>query len=199
MKQLEGLPNVISSVPDITKITVKEEHDFIFIGCDGIFDRLSNTDVSSIVWNARISDKCLDVHEFCRKCIENIITESLVRQSYDNVTGILIAFNNLQQMSVDTPCKANKSRNNVFSPVKMSTNYMELIPSFKLKSLHLSVNKSIGSVKIRKLDRVNSHRLNPEHTLPSNAPEVIIRNISTHFKGINSRKAWLKPVDKESL
>jgi len=38
--------------PDIRSFKIQKEHDFIVLGCDGIFDKLSNEDVSQCVWNS---------------------------------------------------------------------------------------------------------------------------------------------------
>lgn len=45
LPSLGGNPNVVISVPEIKTFRIKPEHDFILIGCDGVFDRLSNKDV----------------------------------------------------------------------------------------------------------------------------------------------------------
>jgi len=40
-----GNPNVVVCVPEIKAFKIDEqEHDFVLMGCDGIFDRLSNRD-----------------------------------------------------------------------------------------------------------------------------------------------------------
>ena len=38
--------------PDIYSFKINKDHDFIILGCDGIFDKLSNEDVSACVWNS---------------------------------------------------------------------------------------------------------------------------------------------------
>ncbi len=43
--RLGGNPNVLIAEPDIISFTLNEEHDFIFLGCDGIFDVLENQDI----------------------------------------------------------------------------------------------------------------------------------------------------------
>ena len=37
-----GLPNVISCIPDVFSFEISEELDILMLGCDGIFDKLSN-------------------------------------------------------------------------------------------------------------------------------------------------------------
>lgn len=49
---LGGLPGVVVCDPDITYIrNGGKEMDFIILGSDGIFDKLSTEQIGSIVWN----------------------------------------------------------------------------------------------------------------------------------------------------
>ena len=36
--------------PDIKAFKVRDEHDFILLGCDGIFDKLDNMEIVHQVW-----------------------------------------------------------------------------------------------------------------------------------------------------
>ncbi len=48
-----GKEGVIIAQPEISQFTVKPDfHDFIVLGCDGIFDRLTNQHVLDITWDA---------------------------------------------------------------------------------------------------------------------------------------------------
>jgi protein phosphatase 2C family protein 2/3 len=40
-----GIPGVITAEPEIRQFKVMKDHDFIIMGCDGIFDKLSNKEV----------------------------------------------------------------------------------------------------------------------------------------------------------
>lgn len=53
IEKYNGNPNVIIVDPEIHYVSIAEDkHDFILLGCDGIFDRLS-TDVScQEIWNS---------------------------------------------------------------------------------------------------------------------------------------------------
>ena len=45
-----GNPNVIVAEPDIKAFKIKDEYDYILLGCDGIFDKLSNRDLIDQIW-----------------------------------------------------------------------------------------------------------------------------------------------------
>ena len=90
--------------PDIKSFQIKKEHDFIVLGCDGIFDKMSNTDATMSVWKAAYDNKhhpsirgrVTDVHKMSGMGVEYIIKNSLLRRSMDNVTVVLIAFDNFK-------------------------------------------------------------------------------------------------------
>jgi protein phosphatase 2C family protein 2/3 len=47
-----GNPHVVIAVPDITTLKVhSDKHDFVIIGSDGIYDRMSSEEVVSLVWD----------------------------------------------------------------------------------------------------------------------------------------------------
>jgi len=46
-----GNPNVVISIPEIKSFKITRDHDFIVLGSDGIFDKLSNRDTIQCVWN----------------------------------------------------------------------------------------------------------------------------------------------------
>lgn len=50
MVKYEGNPKVVVADPDVTAFEIKGNHDFIVIGCDGIFDKLSSKDAIHIAW-----------------------------------------------------------------------------------------------------------------------------------------------------
>jgi serine/threonine protein phosphatase PrpC len=40
--------------PDIVAFKIKNNHDYIFLACDGVFDKLSNKDVVHLIWQSII-------------------------------------------------------------------------------------------------------------------------------------------------
>jgi protein phosphatase 2C family protein 2/3 len=47
-----GNPKVVIADPEIKVFQITKQHDYIILACDGIFDKMSNTDVNSCVWNS---------------------------------------------------------------------------------------------------------------------------------------------------
>ena len=53
MEKFGGLPGVVTAEPEISQFTIDDtKHDFIILGCDGIFDRLSSLNVIDSAWSA---------------------------------------------------------------------------------------------------------------------------------------------------
>lgn len=47
-----GKEGVIIAQPEISQFTLKPDfHDFIVLGCDGIFDRMTNQHVLDVTWD----------------------------------------------------------------------------------------------------------------------------------------------------
>lgn len=54
IRELGGNPNVVIPIPEITSFKLdspeQDDCDFIIMGCDGIFDKLSNQEVADCIW-----------------------------------------------------------------------------------------------------------------------------------------------------
>ncbi len=88
-----GMKNVVVALPDITEIELSEEYNFIVIGCDGIFDVLSNEDLMECAKIAVKEKKGYTMNHLCGEIAGNIIKASLAKDSFDNVSCVVIAVN----------------------------------------------------------------------------------------------------------
>ena len=89
--------DVVSSWPDILEKEFDESMDFVFLGTDGIFDVLSNRKVVEIIWGTinYYKGKTLDKKSVLEEAINNVMRKALIKDSDDNITGILICFRNI--------------------------------------------------------------------------------------------------------
>ena len=108
-----GNPNVVKAEPDINTFQISKQHDFIVLGSDGIFDKMTDEDVGKSVWlsceaakaqlnqgkdvpipggTASVSAGGINVHQYCGLGVEAVLKNSLYRQSLDNVTVVMVAF-----------------------------------------------------------------------------------------------------------
>ncbi|CAD8125316.1 unnamed protein product [Paramecium sonneborni] len=88
-----GKPKVVIAEPEIKQFKIVQDHDFIVLGSDGIFDTMSSRDVINGIWKDVQSNQNLnDLHNVMSNAVESVIKESLLRKSIDNVTVLIIAF-----------------------------------------------------------------------------------------------------------
>lgn len=97
LPSLGGNPEVLISVPEIKAFRVTTSYDFIILASDGVFDKMTNREVIQKVWDSVYSEEILDVHRECGKLVEAVLREALMKRSLDNVTVVMIAFENFQR------------------------------------------------------------------------------------------------------
>ena len=93
-----GKKNIVVAVPDITEIELDDDFNLLVIGCDGIFDVLSNEQilecVKIVIKEKNVKDlNEINVSELCGDIADMIIKSSLALDSFDNVSCIVVAFN----------------------------------------------------------------------------------------------------------
>lgn len=79
LKKYGGNPNVVIAVPDIKAFKVQKEHDFIILGWDGIYDKLSNRDVVNCCWYTVNNQRAGNVHKQIGKWIDLILKASVAK------------------------------------------------------------------------------------------------------------------------
>ena len=93
-----GNKTAIIALPDINEIDLDDKYNFIVIGCDGIFDVLKNEEllecIEIVIKEKNINDfKNVDMHKLCGDFAAMIIKSALAKDSFDNVSCIVIAIN----------------------------------------------------------------------------------------------------------
>ena len=89
--------------PEVTVFDIKDNAEFVFMGCDGIFDVLSNDDVYNIVKECRDcvvnsgeskSERNGNIfyQELSNSVCNNVIKKAMVCGSADNVTCVFVCF-----------------------------------------------------------------------------------------------------------
>jgi len=92
-----GNPKVVVPTPEIKSFKISKDHDFLIMGCDGIFDKLNNKEAVQCVWDSVRDSLALNIHHQCGVGIETILKNSLMRRSLDNVTALIIAFESFNE------------------------------------------------------------------------------------------------------
>ncbi|KAL4480277.1 hypothetical protein ABPG74_020793 [Tetrahymena malaccensis] len=135
LQKYGGKQGVIIPDPEIKVFRVQKSHDYIFMGCDGIFDKMSSSEAIKASWDAiRIEQNNnnnnqsspLNTHSLCAKGVEGVIQEALKRRSTDNLTGLVISFIDFQtQASPQTPPNISEKINQQQSEKNLNTSKIE--------------------------------------------------------------------------
>jgi protein phosphatase 2C family protein 2/3 len=83
-KEYGGIPGTIINIPEIFIYDINSNDDFIVLGCDGIFDDLSNEEVINAAWMAykhRAKEKNYDIHESTKDACDLVIRVALEKQT----------------------------------------------------------------------------------------------------------------------
>ena len=90
-----GKKGVVVAEPDIVELDLNESYNFMVIGCDGIFDVMSNTEILDCIHIVLKLNKNNDkkINELCGDFADMIVKSALAKESFDNVSCIVIAFN----------------------------------------------------------------------------------------------------------
>ena len=113
LSKFGGKSGVIIAEPEISQFTIDENiHDFIVLGCDGIYDRLSSVNVLDSAWSAmnhviktqkessaiksKNEGKNLTIHQITGKMADAILRSSAIERSFDNLTIVIISFKSLK-------------------------------------------------------------------------------------------------------
>ena len=116
-KEYGGNPGTIINKPEIFIYDINSNDDFIIMGCDGIFDDLSNQDVASAAWfiyKNESKEKNYDIHELTQDACDIIIKYAMEKQTSDNLSCIIIGLDGLEKFlkNKSTKEKVNNSLNN---------------------------------------------------------------------------------------
>jgi protein phosphatase 2C family protein 2/3 len=110
-----GNSNVIVCEPEIVKFKLRDNFDFIMLGCDGIFEQQSNKDIINVIWD-RISTQIqskqtdslsprirtngqffYDEHIAAAEGVEIALRETAASRSLDNITVVILGLKGLKQ------------------------------------------------------------------------------------------------------
>ena len=122
-KEYGGIPGTIINIPEIFIYDINSNDDFIVLGCDGIFDDLSNEEVINAAWMAykhRAKEKNYDMHESTKEACDLVIRVALEKQTTDNLSCIIIGLEGLEKYfkTIQLKEKVNNNMNNFKKGIK---------------------------------------------------------------------------------
>jgi serine/threonine protein phosphatase PrpC len=94
-------------------MNISSDLDFAFLGCDGIFDVLSNEEINEVIWETveefksdqdlkktDVKSNYTDLSNCLKIAVNNVLKKSLIEGTEDNITAIIVVFRNLLHGSV---------------------------------------------------------------------------------------------------
>lgn len=93
--ELGGKDLVLLPVPDVKTFKIQKGYDFVVLASDGIFDKLSNREVTNLVIQNIEKHQGNDIHRLCEIGVEAIIVAALSKKTKDNITVVMIALDGL--------------------------------------------------------------------------------------------------------
>ena len=172
-----GNPKVIICKPDIYKFNILENDiDYFILGCDGIFDQISSNDVfkcvslviernKELIRNKDKNNKynslygnSVDIHTTSGDIVDLILKAAMLRQSYDNVTCLLISFKNLLNTDFENKNENNKNINS--SGSKIREKYIAKNKETKNIVNSNSTNDYLKNSNINNKKNINIHEIN---------------------------------------
>ena len=220
-----GNPKVIICKPDIYKYNIIENDiDFFILGCDGIFDQMSSDDVFKCVNVVTERNKKLyenknnnkyeslygnnvDIHTTSGDIVDMIIKGAMIRQSYDNVTCLLICFKNLLNTDfvfLNKNNNDNKTNSNITNSI--SDKYISKIKDSKNMVYSNSNNDYNKNNNLNNKKNINIHEINKfiqklkssgsDSSLFKKNQEIILSNESKEYSNKPLMNLYIKTYNK---
>ena len=108
-----GLHDEIISIPDIYIVDINSNMDFIIMGCDGIFDNLSNSEIIDCAWFAVdnvAKDRKYDINFITLDICNMVIKNAMDKLSSDNLSVIVIGLEGLEKYIANKKSKDSKDK-----------------------------------------------------------------------------------------
>mgnify|MGYP002622141272 CR=1 FL=1 len=146
--QFGGNPQVIIPLPDVFIFDLQKDNiDFIILGCDGIYDQLSNEEILDSGWTIFPNDEIgNDINEKCGILVDFILKASMARKSFDNVTCVVIALKEIKDMKNDKNLKIKKFKQDLIQNHDLNENNNNIKNDIITPSIPVIQKKSFNSL-----------------------------------------------------
>lgn len=99
-KEFGGLPGNIIGVPEIFVYDYNAANDFIVMGCDGIYDDLSNEDIVKAIWYVfknRVKERNYDLNLLTKDSCDVVLKYAMDLLTSDNLSCLVIGLEGIQK------------------------------------------------------------------------------------------------------
>ena len=125
-KEFGASPGTVINIPDVFVYDLNGSVDFIVMGCDGIFDDLSNQEIINAAWlvfKNRGKEKNYDINDLTKEACDIVMKFALEKQTSDNLSCIIIGFEGIVKFVKMNQLKkkVNNSMNNFKKELKRAS------------------------------------------------------------------------------
>ena len=125
-KEFGASPGTVINIPDVFVYDLNGSVDFIVMGCDGIFDDLSNQEIINAAWlvfKNRGKEKNYDINDLTKEACDIVMKFALEKQTSDNLSCIIIGFEGIEKFVKMNQLKkkVNNSMNNFKKELKRAS------------------------------------------------------------------------------
>lgn len=90
LERFGGKAGVVVAEPELRSFRITDDHEFVVLACDGVFDKLSSREVVELVQKG--VEESENIHQGCSVGVERVLSESIMRKTLDNVTAVVVSF-----------------------------------------------------------------------------------------------------------
>lgn len=136
--------------PDICQFQIEPgKHDFVLLGCDGIFDKFEDKDCVHTVWQNAINqanfekaekafeqnkgDEDRYPHDLCGAAVDAVLKSTALRRSADNITVVFVAFDHFFEMVRQSRGDVSKFE---YNKLELQQIDLEQPPNFNYSTKH---------------------------------------------------------------
>ena len=109
MSSFGGNPKVVIAEPEIKVFKLNDEHEFIILGSDGVYDKLTNKEIVKSAWDSLEDSNANNIHQQCGLAVENILRSAINSKSLDNITVVMICFKSFKEKFKGKMARVQKS------------------------------------------------------------------------------------------
>lgn len=124
LAKYNGGNEVIVADPEIRVFDVTDDMDYIMLACDGIFDKMTNKEVTQIVWEGVMENKTKNVHKHCGIAVDRVLRTSVAKKTMDNITVVFVAFKNFEECIKGSPMMIDNNLNPVGSSKMLNSTFV---------------------------------------------------------------------------
>jgi len=196
MEKYGGNPRCIVADPDIYRVKPDRETDFLMMGSDGIFDKMSSRETADAFWSeaklqtTRDTDCTFEhVSDCCGKGTDRVLRKAMEVESMDNISVVVLSYPNFQETLSQMTSNHNKSKNSR-KMSKPTSNQSEN----RTREAKLTEHSSSDADRSIKRDQVKrtASGLNREHALPASS-----RGTVTVMPGKDGTLPPMPPLSRE--